>query len=41
MNSSKRKERELIVKLRKEGKTGIEVAEILGISKSKNTLHHQ
>jgi len=35
MNSAKRKERELIVKLRKEGKTCIEVAEILGISKSK------
>ena len=35
MNSAKRKERELIVKLRKEDKTCIEVAEILGISKSK------
>ena len=35
MNLAKRKERELIVKLRKEGKTCIEVAEILGISKSK------
>lgn len=34
MNSAKRKERELIIKLRKEGKTCIEVAEILGISKS-------
>jgi transposase len=35
MNSAKRKERELIVKLRREGKTCIEVAKILGISKSK------
>ena len=35
MNLAKRKERELIVKLRKEGKICIEVAEILGISKSK------
>jgi len=35
MNLAKRKERELIIKLRKEGKTCIEVAEILGISKSK------
>jgi len=35
MNLAKRKERGLIVKLRKEGKTCIEVAEILGISKSK------
>ena len=35
MNSAKRKERELIVKLRKKGKTCIEIAEILGISKSK------
>jgi len=34
MNSAKRKERELIIKLRKEGKTCIEVADILGISKS-------
>lgn len=35
MNTAKIKERELIVKLRKEGKTCIEVAEILGVSKSK------
>lgn len=35
MNLAKRKERELIVKLRKEGKTCIEAANILGISKSK------
>ena len=35
MNLAKRKERELIVKLRNEGKTCIETAEILGISKSK------
>jgi transposase len=35
MNAAKRKERELIVKLRKEGKTCVEVAEILGVSKSK------
>jgi len=34
MNLAKRKERELIVKLRKEGKTCVEVAEILGICKS-------
>ena len=34
MNSAKRKERELIVKLRKEGKTCVEVAEILGVCKS-------
>jgi len=34
MNLAKRKERELIVKLRKEGKTCVEVAEILGVSKS-------
>lgn len=34
MNSAKRKERELIIKLRKEGKTCVEVGEILGISKS-------
>lgn len=34
MNSAKRKERELIIKLRKEGKTCIEVGEILGVSKS-------
>jgi len=34
MNSAKQKERELIIKLRKEGKTCVEVAEILGISKS-------
>ncbi len=35
MNSAKRKERELIVKLRREGRTCMEVAEILGVSKSK------
>lgn len=35
MNSAKRKERELIIKLRNEGKTCIEIAEILGVSKSK------
>ena len=35
MNLAKRKERELIVKLRNEGKTCIETAEILGVSKSK------
>lgn len=34
MNSAKQKERELIIKLRKEGKTCVEVAELLGISKS-------
>jgi len=34
MNLAKRKERELIVKLRKEGKTCVEVAEILGVCKS-------
>ncbi len=35
MNSAKIKERELIVKLRKEGKTCIEIAKILDVSKSK------
>ncbi len=35
MNSAKIKERELIIKLRKEGKTCMEVAKILGTSKSK------
>ena len=34
MNLAKKKERELIVKLRKEGKTCVEVAEILGVCKS-------
>jgi transposase len=34
MNLAKLKERELIIKLREEGKTCIEVAEVLGISKS-------
>jgi transposase len=34
MNLAKQKERELIIKLRKEGKTCVEVAEILDISKS-------
>lgn len=34
MNLAKRKERELIIKLRKEGKTCVEVGEILDVSKS-------
>jgi len=34
MNPAKRKERELIIKLRNEGKTCVEVGKILGISKS-------
>lgn len=34
MNLAKRKERELIVKLREDGKTCVEVAEILGVCKS-------
>ncbi|MFH1101706.1 MAG: IS630 family transposase [Methanobacteriota archaeon] len=34
MNLAKRKERELIIKLRKEGKTCVEVGKILDVSKS-------